>query len=352
MLTNNSRILGSTALMTLALTGMAVAGPTVTGYVTGSYNKNLNNPVTRASSPLNYYQQTREATFESDAAHITLAGGDSLKATYGIDIDAGTNSASNGGSITGKNWGIEVQQAFVAVPFGSTAFGLKGGKFYTTEGIEVLNSAANPTISRGLLFGQVEPVAHTGAVVTGTFAKFDFAVGGVNGWDSTLSSATDGIPMVLGKVGFNLGAPLVGALTAYYGAYQAHDNLLSIDLTAANHTLALVDLNVQVNYLVKAKIDGTNDLTYFGAGLQPLFHFGAAQVGLRYEFLTSKTEGDAKSHSANSISVSPGYKLTPATLVRAEFRMDIASDSVFTTDKGANMSKTEPTVSAELNYTF
>jgi len=250
MLTNNSRILGSTALMTLALTGMAIAGPAVTGYVTGSYNKNLNG--SRTTSSYDYYAR-QDATFQSDAAHLTIAGGDSLKATYGIDIDAGTNSRYNNGAIIDsvKGWGFEVQQAFVAVPFGSTAFGLKGGKFYTTEGIEVLNSAANPTISRGLLFGQAEPISHTGALVTGTFAKFDFAIGGVNGWDNPLASITDGIPMAVGKVGINLGAPLTGALTAYYGAYQNRDKLLSIDFTGSNHSLALVDLNFQVNYLTK-----------------------------------------------------------------------------------------------------
>ena len=344
-------------LFNLALTSLISASPEFSGYVTASYNKNLNNPDSRTNSPLNYYFQGREATFQLDAAHLSLTGGDSGKATYGVDFDAGTNSRWNAGADTssvGNGWGYEIQQAYLAFPLNGI-LGIKGGKFYTTEGIEGLNSGNNPTISRGLIFSLSEPLAHTGVVLTATPAeRVDFAVGAVNGWDNWLSPADDGIPTALVKVGLNFGNPFAGTVTAYYGPYANRDNLLSLDFTAVNKSVSIVDINFQVNYLLKeaasSAADG-KDLSNLAFGLQPVFHLPYnTQVGARYEFLHQKD--GSSSINFHTVAVAPGWRPTPSTIVRAEFRADIADEKVFEDDKGVYSKKVEPLVSAELNYTF
>ena len=355
-----SRIL--TTCLTLAPTLALASAPAFTGWVTGSYDKNFNNPLSRKTSSLNYYQQGREATFQLDAAHLTIAGGDSGKAAYGIDLDAGANSAFNGGALVSANgWGVEIQQGFVSIPLGTIPLGLKAGKFYTTEGIEVLNSAVNPTISRGLLFGQLEPVSHTGAVLTGTPTdKIDFAIGAVNGWDNWTTTVTSGIPMAVAKVGFNFGNPFAGALTGYFGpnnwSATGRDNLASVDFTGVNKSLSLVDINVQVNFLYKENGYSDSTLTAnqtnIGGGIQPLFHLPMnMQLGARYEFWNQSAKG-GPALFVQSISLAPGWKPSASTLLRVEGRYDIADQAYFEDDKGVKSMKYEPTLAAELNYTF
>ena len=94
------------------------------------------------------------------------------------------------------------------------------------------------------------------------------------------------------------------------------------------------------------------DLTNIGFGIQPLYHVtDAIQVGVRYEFLNSDPK-DGKSITYQTIALAPGYKLTPATLIRAEYRIDFASEKVFENDKHAYNKKVDQAITAELNYTF
>lgn len=354
-----SKLSKVTTAAALSLAGIALAdGPKFTGYVTGSYSKDLNDPVSGNNSAYNYYGG-KEASFLLNAAHLTVNGGDSAGATYTIDLDGGADGTHNGATLNGQTgWAFDIQQAFVAVPLGKSPVGLQAGKFYTSEGIEVLNSGVNPTVTRGLLFGQSEPVAHTGAILTlKANDQISLAAGGVNGWDNWATSPADGIPMAYGKVGLGFGNPFSGTVSAYYGAYSGRNNLLSLDLTGVTKVVADLDLNIQANFLSKAKggdtaEDGSaKDAVSFGFGVQPLYHMGAAQVGVRYEFL-STDKGVAKAVTVNSISVAPGYKLTQNSLLRVEYRIDFASEKVFESDKLANDSKNDQVVSAELNYTF
>lgn len=353
--------------MALALASLTMAdGPKFTGYVTSTWNKDLNDPASGNNSSYNYFGG-KDASFQLNAAHLTVTGGDASTATYVIDLDAGTDATHNLGVISNGSYAIDLQQAYVAVPFGKTPVGLQAGKFYTSEGLEVLNSALNPTVSRGLLFGQSEPVAHTGAILTfKANDQLNFALGGVNGWDMWTTSKEDGIPMLYGKVGLAFGDPLAGTLSAYWGPYGVgRSKLTSVDFTGVTKVVKNLDLNFQVNYLSKGQgsitsidsnettqqLDTTRtDLTNIGFGIQPLYHIGNAQIGLRYEFLNSDPD-QGKSTTFHTFAVAPGYKLTPATLLRAEYRFDYATTNVFENDKGV-LNKYDQAITAELNYTF
>ncbi|HQF56679.1 MAG TPA: outer membrane beta-barrel protein [Fibrobacteria bacterium] len=332
-------------------------GPQFSGFVTATYLYDLNDPasgqVNNALGGSNFYGG-KNASFKADAAHLTITGGDSAGATYRIDLDAGTNSVATGGSISiGTGWAFDVQQAFVSIPLGTTPLGLQAGKFYTPVGIEVGNSGADPTITRGLAFGILECTAHTGALLTFKVNdQISGAIGGVNGTDVWLADTVDGIPVGHAKVSFNYGDPIVATVAGYFGHQNgSRENFLSLDLTGVNKSLVpSLDLNFQVNFkkASKAGVAG-KDATGFLVGLQPLYHMGAAQVGVRYEFLSA--DDGSTTTTINSIALAPGYKVTQSTLLRAEYRIDLASEKVFEDDKGAG-TKTAQLVGAELNYTF
>jgi len=357
---NMASIAGTLALIPVA----AMAdGPKFSGFVTATYLYDLNDPAsgyvngagTAPKSTYTNFYGGKNASFKADAAHLTITGGDSAGATYTIDLDAGTDGAATGGSMvsTGNGWAFDVQQAFVAVPFGKSPVGLQAGKFYTSEGIEVGNSAADPTVTRGLAFGVLECTAHTGALLTfKANDQISGAIGGINGLDTWLADNVDGIPVGYAKVAFNYGDPISATVSAYYGHQNGlREKFLSLDLTGVNKTLVpSLDLNFQANFKKSDKAGAAGkDATAFLVGLQPLYHMGAAQVGVRYEYLSA--DDGSTTTSVNSIALAPGYKLTQSTLLRAEYRIDLASEKIFEDDKGAT-TKTAQLVGGELNYTF
>jgi hypothetical protein len=372
-MSKTSRTLATMAgTLALVPTVLLADGPKFTGFVTGSYLYDLDNPVTGTVNNFlgsNFYAG-KNASFKADAAHLTITGGDSAGATYTIDLDAGTDGVATGGSLNNGNYAFDIQQAFVTLPFGKSAFGLQAGKFYTSEGIEVGNSGADPTLTRGLAFGILEFTSSTGAVLTfKANDQISGAIGAINGPDVwQINSAVDGIPVGYLKVAANYGDPFSATFSAYYGPEGSGSTprakYTSLDLTGLNKTLVpSLDINFQGNFKLTGDQGATpsKSLTQYLIGVQPLYHFGAGQVGLRYEFLSN--DDGTTTTSINSIALAPGYKLTQNTLIRVEYRIDLASQKIFLDDKatattvGLNTiytpdTKTDQVVGAEVNYTF
>jgi hypothetical protein len=382
-MSKTSRTLATMAgTLALVPTVLLADGPKFSGFVTGSYIYDLNDPASgyvngAGSNPnttnTNFYGG-KNASFKADAAHLTITGGDSAGASYTIDLDAGTDGIATGGSLwTSRNgFAFDVQQAFVTVPFGKSPLGLEVGKFYTSEGIEVGNSAANPTVTRGLAFGVLEFTSSTGAVLT--FKANDQISGAIGAINNPTGQVwqydnTDGIPVGYAKLALAYGDPFSGTISAYFGpqgaagvtAGSTRKNYTSLDLTGLTKTIPSLDLNYQANYNLAldqgADASGNKaNVTQFLIGVQPLYHVNAAaQIGLRYEFLS--VDPGTASFTVNSIAVAPGYKLTQNTLIRAEYRIDFASKAIFENDKTVladptTYKKNDQVVGGELNYTF
>ncbi|HXP90887.1 MAG TPA: outer membrane beta-barrel protein [Fibrobacteria bacterium] len=345
-------------------------GPKFTGFVTGSYIYDLNDPVDgfvngagiEPGTGYSNFYGGRNASFKADAAHLTITGGDSAGASYTIDLDAGTDGMATGGAMVSKTgFAFDVQQAFVSIPFGKSPLGLQAGKFYTSEGIEVGNSGANPTLTRGLAFGVLEFTSSTGAVITfKANDQISGAIGAVSNPNGQVwqYDGSDGIPVGYAKVALAYGDPFAATISAYYGPQGGFDTsgmairkmYTSLDLTGLNKTLVPnLDLNFQGNFMWKDKSTMGAAYTAYLLGLQPLYHMGAAQIGLRYEFLS---QDQGSSWTINSIALAPGYKLTQNSLLRVEYRIDLASEKVFGDDKGMMDTKTDQVIGSEINYTF
>src|SRR5688500_5962825 len=165
--------------------------PTISGFIDGTYNYNFNHPAAGVT-PYHTYTAPHHS-FLLNAAHLALTGGDG-KLSYALEIDAGTDAFVNT-----LDDDFDVQEAWAAYTT-DLGLGFKVGKFVTFNGIEVIESGANPTISRGFLFGLAEPFTHVGALVTYKISdQLDVAAGAVNGWDVMVDN--NSTKTMVGKLG-------------------------------------------------------------------------------------------------------------------------------------------------------
>jgi hypothetical protein len=140
-----------------------------------------------------------------------------LKINFGTD--AVTESSTDPMAATHVS-NLDVEEAWGWYVDPVSKVGLKVGKFVTYEGIEVIESMGDPTITRGLLFSNLEPYTHTGALLTWTGTVFDFA--GRRG--QRLGRAdrnSDWARPVVAKMGVTLGDPLALTVSALYGPQQS-----------------------------------------------------------------------------------------------------------------------------------
>ena len=349
----NNKLGLKNASMALAMAGMtAIAGnaaaPTFSGSIEAGWNSNLAKPDSNKSNLFHSYD-AQANTFALNNAHLAMTGADSATGLgYGVETDFGTDAAVNaagGGAPSGK-YAIDLQEAYINWGFGAARmWGLKAGKYATYEGIEVVEGGSNPTISRGFLFGLAEPVTHTGLEINMASGPLDLHLGVLNGWDQVMD--VNGLPSYLAKVGYNMGNPLAISLSAIIGPEQnanTDDMRMSFDLTAVTKAIPMVDLWLQANYGMEAKAGlGGKDASWLGLGVQPLIHFNDwFGLGLRYEYFMddqlSRTASSlavgqlpagTKDLTLQNITVAPTIWLTKTAMVRAEFRVDMASEDVY-----------------------
>ena len=95
---------------------------------------------------------------------------------------------------------VELQDAYVMynIPV-YKGITLKGGKFATLLGAEVIEPWLNPNFSRSFLFGYAIPFTHTGGVATMPITDMiSITAGGVMGWDNVEDNNSS--PSVIGQV--------------------------------------------------------------------------------------------------------------------------------------------------------
>jgi hypothetical protein len=344
----------------------AHAGTAVTGSVETGYNFNFNGK----TSNIGHAYDLAARTFTLNNAHLAIGGSDSASGLgWDVESDLGTDAIMNNGFDWHTPNIINLQEAYLTYAFGAgKAFGLKAGKYATYEGIEVIENAANPTITRGFLYTFAEPVTHTGLELSWASSKIDAHVGMINGWDNVIDN--NKMMSFVGKLGVNMGDPLALTVSGIWGPEQAgntDNNRLSLDATGVTKVVPKVDLWFQGNYGMedKAGLNG-KDASWFGFGLQPLVHlndmFG---IGLRYEFLyddqlsrtgsTFFTPATLPSGTTDltlqNISVAPTAWLTKMLMARLEWRMDFASEKIYI-DGDSKATSTQMELAGDLIASF
>ncbi len=361
-----------------------VTGPTFAGFVNLSYNYDLNDPASGMTQMRVY--DVHHNSFELNSAHVAMTGaaGD---ASYAVETDFGHDAAIHKSSGFGQTLSLtatpsgdmivdkvtggaptvdtdvdtfDVQEAYVSFPdpilsmLGLKAT-VKAGKFVTYEGIEVIESNGNPTISRGYLFGYAEPYTHIGGAMTVTIGSIAVTGGVVNGWDRLID---DNKPkMGLANINIGLGNAGMVNLTGYSGAEgsNAGKKKNSIDLTGVLKVLPMTDLWYQVNYGDEEQLAGGVN-KWGGAALEPLIHFSDAwTLGLRGEYFDNKPAGLAYGKGAATFvnaTAALGWTFMKNTTMRLEFRHDESASSAPWDDSAGVMHHRTNTLSHELVMTF
>jgi hypothetical protein len=272
---------------------------------------------------------------------------------YGqIRFDAGANAGINNFS-TGVDKYFDVREAYaVATGMGLT---LTAGKFTTYQGIEVVDGWANPTVTRGFLYYLAEPVTHVGAKLHYTAGAFDIGAGLVNGWDTNngyfATGDNNSQKTVIWRAAYTI-APFWAAFSGTYGVEKPQtdkDPRLSLDLTGAAIISPMLTINFQGNYGSEknmpdplAPMGAAKTASWVGFGIQPMVHIDAMSLGARFEYFSDKglsRTGSGFSGPATvaagkdtvglwNFSITPGYTIAGAFLLRGEFRVDGADQEV------------------------
>jgi hypothetical protein len=279
------KLLSSALTLTLMLTRPVLAQepaaaaapaaplPTIGGHVEAAYHANLSHPEAEDPVALRSYDALGGNSFLLHAAHLVVEHAVSDAVSAVIELDGGSDANVDNGGL-----GIfDVQEAHATyrAPFGLS---FTGGKFVTYEGIEVIEGPANPTITRGFLYGLAEAYTHVGAKVH--YAVDDVAdvgVGVVNGWDLYVDNndAKTGIF----RIGFTPVKQFRIAFSGSYGAERADSNddrRLSLDATGALIPSDTITFNFQANYGQEPNVPlvapgvGSVDGSWLGFGLQPV----------------------------------------------------------------------------------
>jgi len=321
---------------------------TIQGGVEGMYSRILGAPHNGdTAAPTRAYDSSNGFTLNQASLFVKHQLNENVYAQ--IRFDAGANAGVNAfkaGTL------FDVREAFaVATGYGLT---FTAGKFTTYEGIEVVDGWLNPTLTRGFLYFLAEPVTHVGAKLHYTADALDIGVGVVNGWDTNnnVFATGDNNPQktLIWRLAYTT-APFWAAFSGTYGVEKPgldHDPRLSLDLTGAAVINPMFAINFQGNYGTEKNsdvLDGTKSAHWVGFGIQPMVHVDAASVGARFEYFSDKglsrtgsfvNPVDMMGVPANGLdkvnlwnfSITPGYTIASALLMRAEFRVDGASEPV------------------------
>jgi hypothetical protein len=352
-------------------------GPQFTGFVDTTYNYDLNRPPSGFNK---YYSFDAQAnTFELNNAQLELTGapkGDGA-ITYMLKINFGTDATVESSTVNGvatNSSQLDVEEAWGWYVDPISKVGLKVGKFVTYEGVEVIESIGDPTVTRGILFSNLEPDTHTGALLTWTGTVMDYAVGVVNGWDELTSS--DSGKTVVAKMGVTLGDALALTVSGLYGPQGSatpgavnfepvgpdSNKRGSIDITGLTKLIPRVQLNFQADYgweknapLAQA-IPGTapnTQSTWVGFGIQPVYALTAVtNLAFRIEVLDDVNGArTGVKQEIWSFSIAPGTNITPHFLLRAEARLDVSNATSYV-DHTGNPVKLQSTIAGEAIYNF
>ncbi len=344
---------------------LTASGITEQGYIEAAYTHyDLANP-----STLNYFDNNPN-TFALKQAALQLSKlpaegvGGLVNITTGSDADYiksypyATGSASNSFDLT---------QGFLQYAHG--IYSVMAGKFVTLAGAETINSTTNYNVSHSIAFLNAIPFTHTGVRMTvAPSPTFSVILGEDNGWDqqqakvkaktTELGFAFNPTTLVswtgAGYWGQNLPTAPLGtvmpskAINAGPGLLDLVDSVITVKPTTA---LSLV-LNADDATQKHAFADGS-DASWSAIDFYANYVFTPIWQGtVRLESFDDKNGYKLGYGVGNtrSATLTVGYSVTPALLVRAEAREDKAPMAAF--NKGSSLTDTEQYYALDALYKF
>jgi len=276
-----------------------------------------------------------------------------------VEIDVGGDATVNTPlSGAGAADEFDLQEAYLTYLIPQVDTNLKVGKFVTLEGIEVIESPVNPTISRGHFFGMAEPFTHVGFLLSRPLPieGLELRAGLVNGWDLLKDNNTG--KTLLGGFGINYGDLATGGLSVYYGPEQATNDSnyrTSVDLTIFTKPISNLTIGLQGNWGQEEGISAGDVDIWRGVGIQPVYQFtDKFSLGGRVEYMENKlgSRFGNTGGEATNFTLTPAYKLTDAATLRLEYRYDVANNDFFESEDGTFDKDHVSQVLSEFIYAF
>ncbi len=352
---------------TFALSATAKAdGPTLGGYVQGSYQKNLNKPKTSAGAPtgnqLRVFDQNQSDDFGLNAVQLKLSKsiGDENYG-YGVKLLAGDDARilNGNGTYSTSNDQFYVEEAYGMFSLSNLkALTVTGGRFVTAEGVEVIESPLNMNISEGLLFGYAEPFTHTG--VKANYVVSDMAnvtAGIVNGWDNSNTYLDNNRgKTIIYQVATTPAKGLIANLSGTYGpeaSNQTHQKRTSVDLVLGYTGIEKLTINGQLNW-GQDKQKNTSTNVWKGAGLWLGYAVSDwINPAVRYEVFSDQHGGSrtATAQTVNNFTLTNKFQVAKNMFLRAEYRHDWSNMPAFQ-NKVGNAVRVQNTIGADWVVTF
>ena len=270
---------------------------------------------------------------------------------FGLKLDAGKVAERikpdyNGNGVVApgdpfENNSFDVQELYGtwAVPEDSPALkglSVKGGKFVTLLGAEVIEPWANFNVSRSFLFGYAIPFTHTGGLVSYPFTdKLAMTIGPVVGWDTVKES--NNRPTGLGNLTYLATDELTLSANGTYGPEQAHNDHAKrgiIDLVATVKPAALPDLTLLLNYDWGHEddvVDGTRPGIWQGFAAVANYNFTPRCSGAFRGEWFADTDGvrTGTPQTLWELTFTTRYLITQHAILRFEYRHDGSTERVF-----------------------
>jgi hypothetical protein len=333
-------------------------------YVENSVVFNLRGKATDGVNELRFYDIDRGYTFNmaeislkkepSDrypfGFGLVLTGGDDVQFNHAIGIFRDEDDTPTD---TDK---VDLQEAYLSyrVPVGS-GLTLKGGKFVTLLGYEVIESPNNLNFSRSFLFAFAIPLTHVGLLgsypVTDTLSV---TAGPVLGWD--VATDRNEAPSGLGQIAFTGVKDLTTSVNFIVGPEKTGDqrNLRWVIDLVANYTgipRVTLGANVDVGAEEDAAADG-GSATWWGiAGYAAYDWTEKLRTAVRLEYFDDADgfrTGFGSSLGLFSATLTLQYRIWRGLVGRLEYRHDEADEPVFS----GSTRESQDTVAVSLYYAF
>jgi len=266
---------------------------------------------------------------------------------------------------------FDLQEMYVSAtaPIGS-GLTVKGGKFVTLLGYEVIESPNNLNFSRGYLFSLAIPLTHTGGLLSYTLTDwFSVTAGVVLGWDN--SKDNNDRPSATGQFAFTPVKDFTANLNWISGPEQNDNNthpryVLDWVFNYTGFKNTTLGLNVDYGhekkeaFLESLKTRRDTDATWWGWAAYAAYDWTEKlRTALRQEFFKDADgarTGFGSKLDLWSTTATVQYKIWKGLVGRVEYRHDDADKKVFKfrgmRDTGSPTSKSLDTISVSLYYSF
>lgn len=328
----------------------------VNGYTNMSYTYNFNEPDDRENSYRGYDRIHNALLFNVLQLSATAESTTESRVGFGVKVNFGRNAEVFTPYDEATSDRFDIVEAWVSYQL-RESLQLKLGKMGTLAGFEGADEKDNYNISRGLLWGYLQPLTHTGArlVYKPEGEKYDLTFGVNRGWDTFRHDNNDALSYEA-RLGYTQSDKLSYGLTYLVGpeGYKNDNDLRHLIDLVVNCQLSdktTLGLNYDLRFDEDSAPGGGTAASHGLAGYIKHDINEKTSIAARIEGLQDKGRAvTGERQTLGSATVTVQRELGKNLFGRVELRHDASSKDVFTRETG--MSKSQNSVAVSLPYTF